>query len=108
MYFVIDSLISKCQHLFVLNNFLTSLEIPRMSKKFKDHAPTIQQIQADNLSQLATKFWAPNPPKPHASYDPKVSEICNCCIINKVLSTEYYKQEINFSDKFASSKSGYF
>ncbi|XP_071832631.1 RNA helicase aquarius-like [Apostichopus japonicus] len=43
-----------------------------MSKKFKDHAPTIQQIQADNLSQLATKFWAPNPPKPHASYDPKV------------------------------------
>ncbi|KAJ8045846.1 RNA helicase aquarius [Holothuria leucospilota] len=53
-----------------------------MSKKSDKYVPTVKQIKAHNLTQLATKFWAPNPPAPHAPYDPRVIE-------------DVYKHEIN-------------
>ncbi|XP_071509741.1 RNA helicase aquarius-like [Diadema antillarum] len=40
----------------------------------KGFAPTVHQISTDSLTQLGSRYWAPNSPKPHLPFDPKVIE----------------------------------
>ena len=37
-------------------------------------APTVEQIQADNLTDLAKQYWAPHSAQKHKPFDPKVIE----------------------------------
>ena len=37
-------------------------------------APTVEQIQADNLTELAKQYWAPHSAQKHKPFDPKVIE----------------------------------
>ncbi|XP_030854514.1 RNA helicase aquarius isoform X2 [Strongylocentrotus purpuratus] len=57
------------------------------SQKGKSFAPTVQQLNADFLTQLGSRFWAPNSPTPHMPYDPNVIE-------------DVYKKEL-LKNKFA-------
>ena len=38
-------------------------------------APTVEQIQADNLTELAKQYWAPHSAQKHKPFDPKVIEM---------------------------------
>jgi len=40
--------------------------------KPRSAAPTVDQIHADRLTQLANKYWAPHTQKKHEDYDPAV------------------------------------
>ena len=41
-------------------------------KKGMGQAPTVEQINADILTQLASRYWAPHSPIPRLPFDPKV------------------------------------
>ena len=41
--------------------------------KSRSQAPTVDQIQADRLTGLANKYWAPHTLKNHQDFDPEVS-----------------------------------
>ncbi|XP_054758837.2 RNA helicase aquarius-like [Lytechinus pictus] len=60
------------------------------SQKRKSYAPTVEQLNADFLTQLGSRFWAPNSPTPHLAYDPKVIE-------------DVYKKEL-LKNKFAARR----
>ena len=38
-------------------------------------APTVEQIQADNLTELAKQYWAPHSAQKHKPFDPKVIDM---------------------------------
>ncbi|XP_071955366.1 RNA helicase aquarius-like isoform X2 [Antedon mediterranea] len=49
-------------------------------------APTVNQIISDSLTQLASRFWAPNSPIPLQPFDPKVVEDV---YLNELVKTKF-------------------
>jgi hypothetical protein len=50
-----------------------SIMVKGKGKKKTGGAPTVDQIQSDEITQLANEYWAPYSSKPHKAFNAKVS-----------------------------------